>query len=285
MAITEAMVFEAAEKLRAAGKNPSINEVRLAIGSRGSFGTISEHLKVWRNMMEQGSELASTPDEVQTLARQIWISAARRASQVVEEVRTRLEEEGKVLLVELDRLDSEKTTAQALTEKLEGDLKERDLKIAALMENANQHERESKQATLSLNHAEALRSELESKLKGLREQSVRDEVRISSSEERRQELQSRVGAFESEKVAWMTEKAGLLGDLVRVQTMKECADDKYEALEKQVGELKASWAIKESESLTLQKDLIEKTVRLEETTRQRDAAQKANDALQARLVK
>jgi hypothetical protein len=75
-----------------------------------------------------------------------------------------------------------------------------------------------------------------------------------------------------------------LGDVVRSETEKVCPADQKEKLEKQVLELKKFLAQKETESLTLQRTLIEKTLRFEEATRQRNENQNSNEALTARVA-
>ncbi len=83
--ITREMVFEAADKLTAQGKEPTITGIRDDLGG-GSFSTISGHLKKWRNQ-KQSVESVALPDAVREVFRSsfnaVWSEAERLHSEQV----------------------------------------------------------------------------------------------------------------------------------------------------------------------------------------------------------
>jgi chromosome segregation ATPase len=58
MAITREQIIETAEALQAAGVNPTMQAVRDALGSKGSFATISPVLRAWRDSKAQRATVA-----------------------------------------------------------------------------------------------------------------------------------------------------------------------------------------------------------------------------------
>jgi chromosome segregation ATPase len=77
MALTPEQIHAAADKIAEAGEKPTLAAVRKALGG-GSFTTISEALKDWREAQTEEHELAAVEvpeavsDRVQALQAQIW---------------------------------------------------------------------------------------------------------------------------------------------------------------------------------------------------------------------
>ena len=133
MAITTQDIHATADKLRADGINPTLANIRSELGG-GSFTTISEAMKSWRQEHEQQTQLkqveipSSLNDRLQALGGEVWQTALdiaddrlakerealelikKQSQQEVDEYAESvklLEDENKDLLQQLDR-ESEK---------------------------------------------------------------------------------------------------------------------------------------------------------------------------------
>lgn len=88
MALTKNDIFSAADQLVAAGKQPTLNDVRKIVGG-GSFTTISDAMKEWKEQQRQQAQAATpiqepAPEEVtghlSALAAEIWSVAREKAN-------------------------------------------------------------------------------------------------------------------------------------------------------------------------------------------------------------
>ena len=78
--ISEPQVFKAADKLQRAGTDPTIAAVREALGT-GSYATISQHLKAWRNTRAKQSPTPDQPDSFKAAVGEIWATVWREAEE------------------------------------------------------------------------------------------------------------------------------------------------------------------------------------------------------------
>ena len=78
-------VQQAIDVLLARGDNPSVQRIRDVLGT-GSFTTISEHFRLWRNEREQNRDVPppkGVPEAVVTAASQLWQEAQEAANQAL----------------------------------------------------------------------------------------------------------------------------------------------------------------------------------------------------------
>lgn len=85
MAITKDQIFETADELAAAGQNPTLANVRKAVGG-GSFTTISEAMSEWRGARQAATAPLREPappaigDRLADLGADVWAIALELAS-------------------------------------------------------------------------------------------------------------------------------------------------------------------------------------------------------------
>src|SRR5262245_11860475 len=83
MALTKADIWDAADKLAAAGDTPTLAKVRAALGS-GSYSTISEAMGEWKARQQRiagGGEPIPAPvaSRIEALGADIWAAAIELA--------------------------------------------------------------------------------------------------------------------------------------------------------------------------------------------------------------
>ena len=86
------LVADAAEKLKAQGEVPTIDRVRVILGT-GSNTTISKYLHQWRNTTAQGSKsehasVITPPDPVQLAVKRVWQQLREETDAEIEEIKT-----------------------------------------------------------------------------------------------------------------------------------------------------------------------------------------------------
>ncbi|OPX55578.1 replication region DNA-binding N-term [Oceanospirillum multiglobuliferum] len=93
--ITYQDVKTAIDELLAEGMNPTIAGLRERLGT-GSFSTISEHLKQWRQEQHDRPSLTSrtpAPDALSGLMQSLWLQAKDEASKELAEYKEKIEQE------------------------------------------------------------------------------------------------------------------------------------------------------------------------------------------------
>lgn len=124
--ITETDVHTAADELVAAGERPTVDRIRAHLGT-GSPNTVTRHLDTWwqglgRRLHTEQIRLAipDAPDAIATLAGQWWalaLDSAKASLQASSAADRRvLEEEGRALHRERERLEAEASALRAQTE-------------------------------------------------------------------------------------------------------------------------------------------------------------------------
>lgn len=145
MTITKQQIFQAADAIDAAGKNPTLVSVREALGG-GSFSTISPALKEWRangaakNTPIQVAAPQAITDLLSGLGSEVWSAALELANgrlsaerESLEEVRRQLEAEkteaaemADHLSIELESMKTQHSAQDAEITSLQKALEERD---------------------------------------------------------------------------------------------------------------------------------------------------------------
>jgi chromosome segregation ATPase len=130
MAITKERIWQVAEALVAAGENPTLAAIRKQLGG-GSFTTLSEALKEWRQQIQQKpvSEMVILPETIQTrildFSKVLWQSALETAQAEVEYLKTEVEAREQTALQEC-------AEAQALAVQVETELEQAKARIVQL---------------------------------------------------------------------------------------------------------------------------------------------------------
>lgn len=145
--ITKEMVFEAAEKLLAAGKYPKLADIRAALG-RGSFTTISPFVTEWKEAQKKPEapirELAPATigERLETFGAEIWAIAQEIAT-------NRLKTEREGLEAARKEMEAQQTETVEMADQLATEIEQ----LKATLEETNaflQIERDAKEAAFNL---------------------------------------------------------------------------------------------------------------------------------------
>lgn len=135
MAITKEQIYQAADELSSNGQEPTLAAIRKALGG-GSFTTISEAMKEWRQARNQDEAKANTPppmpDAVQnaleTLGGEVWkvameIAQAKLQTErdALEKTRADMENQQREAAEMSDQMDAEIEKLKAQVSALETD--------------------------------------------------------------------------------------------------------------------------------------------------------------------
>ena len=113
-AISEALVAEVCDRLRAAGEEPSVRRVHHELG-RGSYTTIAKHLRSWRSTRVEAAPTTDPDPRVQALA----VLAPEAWSKAVTMARDSVREQVEQLTSERDGALRDLTAAEAAIAELE----------------------------------------------------------------------------------------------------------------------------------------------------------------------
>ncbi len=128
--ISKKQVFEAASALLDEGTAPTVQTVRVRIGS-GSFSTISTHLAEWKaeHTGQVPANIPDMPEKVEIAFRQAWSVAARAAQedvdtqrQALEAMRREMEQDKADMAAEIERLEKGQEESAAKVGELEAAL-------------------------------------------------------------------------------------------------------------------------------------------------------------------
>ena len=126
MAITTTDIHTAADALVARGKKPTLAAIRAELGT-GSFSTISEGLKTWKQQQVQQAPAVTAPEAVSQraaeLAVQVWVIAQEEAEQRMQLERTTMEQQRQELenarVEAMEAADTALAAQEALQQQLE----------------------------------------------------------------------------------------------------------------------------------------------------------------------
>jgi len=166
--ITYEEVAVAANNLLNQGRNPTMEAIRLELGSTGSFATINKYLNRWREQRLLASaqkvevqEIIIAPDEVNRAVNSVWEQLSNQAQQQIDNIKQACDEKVAAVMQERQKIEHEK--GEAITQ--------------------------LNQAKIKLNHYEADLTLLNKELNELRGLKVRAEERALDVEEALKALQ------------------------------------------------------------------------------------------------
>ena len=160
MALTHEQIWKTADELNAGGVKPTLAAVRKAVGG-GSYTTISEALKEWRQRKEQEARVDEVivPDAVKAVVldagKAIWQAALDISREEVEGMRSSLKEQE-------EELSKESAEALALADQMSNEAEQARAEIERLKESMIEAETRAKEA-------EAVAEEREKRIRSLEE--------------------------------------------------------------------------------------------------------------------
>jgi chromosome segregation ATPase len=189
MYITKEEVFQLAQQFKDEDRKITVSTIRSALGNRGSFSTISNHLREWRQEDRETSNNVSD-EEIPTpirevgsqMIRAVWKAASewahkeiRTIKRVAAEQTKESEEEVKEALQELESLQAKNST---LEEELETIRSERD----QLTQEAYSHAQVLEQIRTELEGSKSRTTELEKQVHALSERVTQETARAATAE-------------------------------------------------------------------------------------------------------
>lgn len=172
-------VSRAAQQLTAAGKTPTIDAIRIALGSTGSNGTIGTHLRAWKAKQDQDQQIASKeklPEVLVATMRGLWELVMNQSEEQIQVIRQRSQQDLTQIKQEFQRLQLDNTKwqqqHQQLKEERDG-LSNEKLSLEQLLINAK-----IEMATATEKHA------------GLEQQLKEKQTRIDELRRQNQQIQS-----------------------------------------------------------------------------------------------
>lgn len=221
--VTYREVANAANELSAQGKNPTIEQVRLLLGS-GSSSTLAVHLRQWKS--EQGEAESALrkeniPQELISVIKGLWervittadekIAAVEEASQKeIDDIRTMLSERDTELKELTQRFDQLQQTHQTLTndnlvlQSAVNSIQKENATLASQYENAQQQiaEKTAHNQELANLHTQSQKN-LEHYREATREQRILDQQRYEQQHQQQemmiQQLQQKLQLLHDEK--------------------------------------------------------------------------------------
>ena len=285
-------VVEAALQLQRQGDNPTIQRIRDWLGT-GSFTTISEHLKQWRDNQRNATplqqETQELPSSLINMAQQLWQQACLEADeklqsyqqQVDVEIRQALTDK-QLALEEAQRMEEKSLLLDRKNNELLVDIKQQAAQLSRLetqLEASNQ-QLINLTATSQANEASASQQIKQLKDQLTEEQKVFQETLEKQKEEHLTALAHEQQRNEENQLRWMQEV-----DLARQQTasLKEAAQQEAIQAKQVIKQLEEK--LKNSQDKA-QQQLIElqgKQIREENLLKQLGQLEVRNDRLEVQL--
>ena len=178
MAITTNDIHTAADALVARGKKPTLAAIRAELGT-GSFSTIGEGLKTWKQQQVQQTPAVTAPEAVAQraaeLAVQIWVVAQEEAEQRMQVERAAMEQQRQELenarVEAMEAADTALATLEVLQQQFEATKAERDdtqQRVAVLQAQLAETVARAERAETLANTARAAETEAREAAAGLR---------------------------------------------------------------------------------------------------------------------
>lgn len=211
MAISKRDIIEAAEKLRVAGVNPTMQAIREALGG-GSFATISPILREWRNSSEQRAIVAiEMPGEAKAALERAGLDLWKIVTTLATEKLTKVQEEAEAAI---NGANAERDEALAEIERLEAQAERSGCELAEALA-ANEVTADA--LNNALNQIRALEIQLA------------DKARIEGDNKR---LMTELAELRSENKVLVEEKFVLIGTVKDVESKLSRAENALSSSEK-----------------------------------------------------
>ena len=176
MSTKEQRIIEAASRLQADGKKPTMEAIRQEIGG-GSFATISPALRKWRESQQEQLKAVALemPKDVNAIFEKFTNSLWREfESLITEKIANKQPEDEKQ---KINAIQSERDEALTEIERLESVLNESTIKNAALTETNQELTLQAQKQQMTLDFVESKQIELKNEL-----QQLKDALRLKDGE-------------------------------------------------------------------------------------------------------
>ncbi len=177
MSTKEQRIIEAASRLQADGKKPTMEAIRQEIGG-GSFATISPALRKWRESQQQEQLKAvalEMPKDVNAIFEKFTNSLWREFESLITEKTANKQPEDEKQ--KINAIQSERDEALTEIERLESVLNESTIKNAALTETNQELTLQAQKQQMTLDFVESKQIELKNEL-----QQLKDALRLKDGE-------------------------------------------------------------------------------------------------------
>lgn len=268
MAITRQQIFDTADQLVNDGKNPTLSNVRAALGS-GSFSTISEAMTEWKAKQQEANQpireaapeaitqrLSELGNEVWSVAQEIANARLKSEREALEQSRAELEA-GKQEAVDLaDQLSVELEALQTRHNKAVEDIRQANELLSQKQETNQSLARQLESADIRIEENQGRMEDLKTELKHAHEESRTQRAQLAEAQkdarsQREQLAQAQQLSSDSRESA-----ARLSGELEELHSQhKQMTKDKQQADQ--------IFAKKQEDNVELAKQLESSSARIE----------------------
>ncbi|RZM77814.1 DNA-binding protein [Leptolyngbya iicbica] len=189
MYITKEEVFTLAQQFKAEDRKITVSTIRTALGNRGSFSTISNHLREWRKEEREKSNNVSDEEipapirEVGSqMVRAVWKAASDWAQKEIRAIKRLAAEQTKESEEEVKEALQELESLQAKNATLESELSTIRSERDQLTQEAYSHSQVLEQIRGELEGAKSRWAELEKQVHTLSERVVQETARAATAE-------------------------------------------------------------------------------------------------------
>lgn len=189
MHITKEEVFLLAQQFKEQDRKITVSSIRTALGNRGSFSTISNHLREWRKEDRENSSAANDeeiPDPIRELGSQmvraVWKAASNWAQQEIRAIKKVTAEQSKEFEEEIREAFQELEALQGNNSKLEEELALIRSQRDQLTQEAYSHSQVTEQMRGELETAKTRCAELEKQIQSLSERVIQETARAATAE-------------------------------------------------------------------------------------------------------
>ncbi|WP_196358126.1 DNA-binding protein [Nodosilinea nodulosa] len=189
MHITKEEVFLLAQQFKEQDRKITVSSIRAALGNRGSFSTISNHLREWRKEDRENLSAASDeeiPDPIRELGSQmvraVWKAASNWSQQEIRAIKKVTAEQTKEFEEEVREAFQELEALQEKNSKLEEELTTVSSERNQLTQEAYSHSQVLGQLRGELEGAKTRCSDLEKHIQSLSERVTQETARAATAE-------------------------------------------------------------------------------------------------------
>lgn len=285
-------VVEAATQLQKQGDNPTIQRIREWLGT-GSFTTISEHLRQWREYQRNATPLQQDSQDLPTslakLTQEIWQQACIEADEKLKsyqqqadvEIRQALTDK-QVALEEAQRMEEKNLLIDRKNNELLADMKNQAAKLSRVESELSNSQMQEQTLKTQLDKQE---TEAKDKINQLSQTLDKQQADYELTLAKQKEAQQAALAHEQQRneenqLRWMQEV-----DLARQQTLNLKETTQQEATQAKQAIQRLETQLKTSQELTQQQilELQGKQIREENLLKQQQQLEERSVHLEAQL--
>lgn len=283
-------VVEAALQLQKQGDNPTLQRIRDWLGS-GSFTTISEHLKQWRENQRNATplqqEIQELPASLVNLVQQIWQQACLEADEKLQSYQQQADAEIRQALADKQtaledalRIEEKSLLIDKKNNELLADMKQQTAQLSRLdVQLENTSEELARLKVASQANQETAKEKIEGLEKALEKQQLKEQLAIDELKEEQQiALAHEQQRNEENQLRWMQEVDSARQQALAIkETAAEEAKQAKRLIQEQQIALKASQEKNQQQILSLQANQI----RTENLLKQQAQLEERNQRLEA----